>query len=123
MLLGLGNWQIVYLVTRDNRRDELVPPLPFRTKWQCLGGEQLVDLIERGDYFTTGDKLLKIIAAGQLIIFQKLFPKICGNPARKGSDARNVSSFFHRRFILAPVMPLRVSAYRMLLLRRINDVK
>ena len=34
-----------------------------------LGCEQLVDVIECRDYFTTSDQLFEVIALGQLIVF------------------------------------------------------
>jgi len=41
-----------------------------------LGREQLVDLIERCDYFASRNKLLEIVATGQLFVFQKQLPEI-----------------------------------------------
>jgi hypothetical protein len=53
------------------------PALAYRAKpLPQSGRDQFVDLIERSDHFTTGHKLFEVVAAGELIIFQKNFPKV-----------------------------------------------
>jgi len=76
----------------------------FDARW--LGRQQLVNLIQRRDDFATGYEFFEIIAAGQLVVFQKLFPKVRRNTWRGGIASGEVGGV-HLQLLLALGMPPR----------------